>query len=395
MFNKLTLDAWSTPALKLVPGMFQLEGAVTVHKPHFISKDKNTSRKVLSGISTSNLELTPSDAENSPKETGARARPSGVSRQRPGGSQTPGPPDVSGWSPASTSPAPGGQPGPRAPPGWVVVAAGGLPASERLRRSVGPSDRGGVAGAFPLIPPTRAEAGRVTAAGLARPRAPGAGAVPRAPLLGVFAQPLGEPRGAAVEEHGGQGAARKSPAAPRSRAPAPPFRARQRLHHRSYVNATASGAGPHWECGRVSVLYGARPPRPSPALPCPAAALESAPLRPGPQKAAGREGRPCREGPHGVQAGVSTCWGLPASWVSLGRRACTETHLLESDDPENGVDSKRGGLLILKRCLHLMGFSIGVTEKLVFSKFPPILFHQILAVTQRRDSASSAGAISL
>ena len=132
-----------------------------------------------------------------------------------------------------------------------------------------------------------------------------------------------------------------------------------------------------------------------PALPCPAAALESAPHRPGPQKAAGREGRPCREGLHGVQAGVSTCWGLPASWVSLGRRAGTETHLLESDDPENRVDSKREGLLILKRCLHLMGFSIGVTEKLVFSKFPPILFHQIPAVTQRRDSASAAGTISL
>ena len=47
---------------------------------------------------------------------------------------------------------------------------------------------------------------------------------------------------------------------------------------------------------------------------------------------------------------------------------------------------------MLKRCLHLM---IGVTEKLVFSKFPPILFHEIPAVTQRRDSASSAGAVSL
>ena len=77
MFNKLTLDAWSTPALKLVPGMFRLEGAVTVHKPHFISKDKNTPSKVLSGVSTSNLELTPSYAVNSPNETRARARPSG------------------------------------------------------------------------------------------------------------------------------------------------------------------------------------------------------------------------------------------------------------------------------------------------------------------------------
>lgn len=121
--------------------------------------------------------------------------------------------------------------------------------------------------------------------------------------------------------------------------------------------------------------------------PCPAAALESAPLRPGPQKAAGREGRPCREVLMGVEAGVSTCWGLPASWVSLGRRAGTATHLLESDDLENRVDSKRGGLLILKRCLHLMGFSLRVTEKLVFSKFPPILFREIPAVTQRRDSA--------
>lgn len=123
--------------------------------------------------------------------------------------------------PRRPAPPLGRAPGPRAPLGWVAAAAGGLPAGKRLRRSVGPSDRGGVAGAFPLIPPARAEAGRVTAGRLARPRAPGAGAVPRAPLLGVFAQPLGEPRGAAVEEHGGPGAARR---VPRPRAPGPPPR---------------------------------------------------------------------------------------------------------------------------------------------------------------------------
>lgn len=144
MFNKLTLDAWSTPALKLVPGMFQLEGAVTVHKPHFISKDKNTPRKVLGGISTSNLELTPSDAENSLKETRTRARPSGSSRQRPEGSQTPGPPDVSGWGPESTSRAPEGQPRPsggrraqeRPWVGWRLQQVGCQQASASVARWV-------------------------------------------------------------------------------------------------------------------------------------------------------------------------------------------------------------------------------------------------------------------
>ena len=40
------------------------------------------------------------------------------------------------------------------------------------------------------------------------------------------------------------------------------------------------------------------------------------------------------------------------------------------------------------------GFIIGVTEKLAFSKFPPTLFHEMPPVSQRKDMASSAGAIS-
>lgn len=165
--------------------------------------------------------------------------------------------------PALQGPAPGRQPGAGVAPA-ADTSARGLPANGRLRRLVGPRDRGEVAGASPLTSLAHAEAGHVTAGRPApQPAAPARG--PRRGTLciltwciraGLWRTTRRCGRGAWLGGRRTQSLAGPRSRCPRPAPPRPAPRASQRLHHPSYIKTAAFGAFLHWECDGVSVRRG-------------------------------------------------------------------------------------------------------------------------------------------
>lgn len=163
-----------------------------MHKLRFIGEQKHTqeSSKPESSLATKSAPAAP---------RGYRARPAG----RQG--------DARGLRGALAAGRQGLRPPRgRAPPLGRQPPPAGCPAAGATVAQAAPRDR-------EAAPPTR-------------PAVPGAAPpAARAVLLGVFAQPLGAPRGAAVDGRGG------------ARAPGVPApRSRQRLRHSSYVRAAGS-----------------------------------------------------------------------------------------------------------------------------------------------------------
>lgn len=246
-----------------------------------LSVSKNTRLgKVLSRSPHQRFRARPARGRKQPRAA-TRARPAGRQGDAQGSPESAGRLTSVDPGPGAAEPRPSGL-----DPAHRAACLRGAPVTQSAQW-----DRG-VAGASPLA---RAEAGHVTASGPAHPAA-------RAVLLGVFAQPCGKPRGAAVDGRG------------RARAPGvPALRSRRRLRHSSYVKA--AGSSPRGTrrglLVRPASLYGF---------------VRSAHSAPASEGGGGGEEGPAAGGTQGhtvnsgLKPGVTwgVIWGKPVCWVCLG-----------------------------------------------------------------------------